>query len=102
MSNRGERLTFLNRELPPGCWLHVMTIPPGGSRICRKDEWKDALVVVEVGAVELECIGGARRKFVAGDVLCQFGLSVRALHNRDSEPAVVVAVSRSPQSAYPG
>ena len=58
------------------------------------EEWRDALVVVETGRIELETQSGIRRGFRTGDVLCLVGLALRALHNPGPGPAVLMAVSR--------
>jgi hypothetical protein len=89
-----ERFSFLGRRLPPGFAARVVTVPPGGGRHYDDADFGDALVVVERGQVELECLGGSRRRFAAGDLLCLDGLGVRTLHNPGRAPAVLVAVSR--------
>ena len=89
-----ERLSFLDRPLPAAFVLLVVTVAAGGEMLYEEADWRDALVVVENGRIELETLTGRRRGFAAGDVLCFLGLSVRALHNRGPEPAVLVAVSR--------
>lgn len=93
MNENGERLSFLNRELPPAFQRRVVAVAPGGTRVYDEAEWRDALVVVEYGEIELECLRG-RRSFASGDVLCLVGLKVRAIHNHRRELAVLVAVSR--------
>jgi hypothetical protein len=67
---------------------------PGAEREYDEAEWRDALVVVEAGDVELECNGGSRRGFGRGDVLWLIGLPLRALRNRGAVPTVLLAVSR--------
>ena len=89
-----EQLSFLGRLLPPGFDMAVVIVDPGDSRSFQEADWRDALVVVERGTIQLEASGGGRRDFATGDVLCLVGLSLRALHNRGPEPAVLVAVSR--------
>jgi quercetin dioxygenase-like cupin family protein len=89
-----DRLSFLGRPLPPGFEMRVVTVAPGDTKAYREAEWRDALVVIERGRIQLQGSGGGRRDFAAGDVLCLVGLSLWALHNRGPEPAVVVAVSR--------
>jgi hypothetical protein len=86
--------SFLGRPLPPGFRLHVVALAPGHARAYDSAEWRDALVVVERGAIELETVSDGRCPFERGDVLWLNGLPVRALHNRGVEPAVLVAVSR--------
>lgn len=70
------------------------TLDPHATRAFRAAEWRDALVLVERGAVELEGVSGARERFGAGDLLWLAGVPLRALHNPGEEPAVLVAISR--------
>jgi hypothetical protein len=85
---------FLDRPLPAAFRLHVVAVAPGGRRRYEAAEWRDALVVVERGSIELETDCDGTRRFERGDVLWLAGLPVRALHNRGAVPAVLVAVSR--------
>ncbi len=55
--------------------------------------WRDAIVFVETGAVELECVAGECRRFASGAVLC-FRPPVRFLRNSGSESARLIAISR--------
>ena len=89
-----ERLTFLGKAIPPGFDSRVVVVNPGDTRAYQETDWRDALVVVECGAIQLVASGGSSRNFSRGDVLCLVGLSIRALHNRGAVPAVLVAVSR--------
>ena len=92
--DRQEQLSFLGRMLPLCFDMRVVIVDPGDTRAYHEADWCDALVVVERGNIQLEASGGGRRDFATGDVLCLVGLSLRALHNRGPEPAVLVAVSR--------
>jgi hypothetical protein len=89
-----DRISFLGKPIPRAFVLHEVTLAPGGAHRYVEAEWRDALVVVEQGAIELECTAGRRRRFERGAVLWLAGLPLRALHNAGSEPAVVVGVSR--------
>ena len=55
--------------------------------------WGDAIVFLETGEVELECVAGERRRFSAGAVLC-FQPPVRLLHNSGNDTARLIAISR--------
>jgi hypothetical protein len=55
--------------------------------------WRDAIVFLETGEVELECVAGGRRRFTAGAVLC-LRPPVRLLRNSGSESARLIAISR--------
>ena len=93
----GEPITFLGRPLGPSFRARVVALPPGTIRPYDESEWSDALVVVECGAVVLECRGGTRRAFGTGDVIWLTGMGVLALHNEGAGRAVLVAVSRRGQ-----
>ena len=90
--------TFLGRPLPASFELHVVTVEPGGERPYAEDEWRDAIVVVERGEIDLAMRCGACPRFVRGDVLWLTGIPLRALLNRGAEPATLSAVSRRGES----
>jgi hypothetical protein len=90
----GEALTFLGRPLPPSFELLAVTLPPGARRDFRELEWRDAIVVVERGAIELECTRGGVRRFGRGAVLALDGLPLAAVRNAGEEPVLLIAVSR--------
>lgn len=80
--------------LSPAFRVARLVLPPGGERAYRTAEWRDALVVVAGGEVEIECRDGRHRRFGRGEVLWLSGLPLRALRNPGSRPAVLAAVSR--------
>ncbi len=82
------------RRPGPAFETRVVTVAGGCSRAYDADEWRDAIVVIECGEVELETSTGVRRTFGSGAILWLEGLSLRALNNRGSDPVVLVAVSR--------
>ena len=81
-------------EVPSGFEVRAVAVEAGVERIYNEAEWRDALVVVTRGEIELESHSGDSCRFGRGSVLCLAGLPVRALRSRGSEPAVLVAVSR--------
>ena len=81
-------------EERPAFECRAIGVEPGGARIYNEAEWRDAIVVVGSGEIELEALGGNRQRFQTGDVLCLSGLPLRSLHNRGTEPAVLVSVAR--------
>jgi hypothetical protein len=89
-----DRLSIAGRALPPAFVRHEVTVPPGGEHPYDPEEWRDALVVVEHGEIELECDAGHLARFRRGDILWLAGLPLRVLRNDGPEPAVLVAVSR--------
>lgn len=88
------RLPLLGRRLGSTFERREIVVAAGRSRAYDEDDWRDAIVVVERGEIELETTAGARRCFGRGDVLCLAGLPLRALRNRGEKTAVLVAVSR--------
>jgi hypothetical protein len=72
----------------------TVVLEPGASRPSGDDEWRDAIVMVACGDVELECAAGGRRRFPAGAILWLAGIDLRVLHNVGLGPVVLVAVSR--------
>jgi hypothetical protein len=94
MDESRERLTFLERELDPAFERREIVVASGASRAYDGAEWRDALVVIERGEIELENTVGDRQRFGSGDVLCLAGSSLRLLRNRREETTVLVAVSR--------
>jgi hypothetical protein len=81
-------------EARSGFELRAVTVEVGTARIYNEAEWRDALVVVTRGEIELESVDGESCRFRRGSVLCLVGLPLRALRSRGTEPAVLVAVSR--------
>lgn len=55
--------------------------------------WQDAIVFVEHGEIELECISGECRRFAPTSIVC-FSPVMRLLRNRGDEPVRLVAISR--------
>jgi quercetin dioxygenase-like cupin family protein len=88
------RLPFLGIRLARRFEIRIVTVAPGHERAFDDDDWRDALVSVERGQIELESSSGASWRFARGDLLWLSGLPLRALHNPGREPAVLVAVSR--------
>lgn len=78
----------------PAFVVRAVAVAPGSERAYDEAEWRDAIVSVACGEIELECSGGSRHRLRSGDVLWLAGLPIRALHNRGFEPALLVAVSR--------
>jgi hypothetical protein len=92
------RVSFLSGRLPSWAQLRVVVVAPSDRLAYDEADWRDAIVVVEAGAIDLECLGGSRQRIVRGDLLWLSGLTLRALHNPGPEPAVLAAVSRRPEA----
>ena len=93
-----DPLSFTGRALPAFCELRIVRVEPGCEHAFVEDEWSDAIVVVEEGAIDAECVAGGSRHFTCGAILFLAGLPLRALVNRGSAPAVLSAVSRRRRS----
>jgi hypothetical protein len=81
-------------KAPSGFDIRAVAVDVGTERIYNEAEWRDALVVVTRGEIELESVVGDACRFGQGSVLCLVGLPLRALRSRGTEPAVLVAISR--------
>lgn len=88
--------------VPASFERRMITIAAGSTLAYAAADWRDALVVVDRGAIELEGVGPSRLVLRAGAVLWLAGLSLRALHNHGPEPAVLVAVARRDAAATSG
>ncbi len=72
----------------------VVAIEPGDELPFVAADWRDAIVLVQGGPLELGCQAGGWRRFDAGAVLCLDGLALRVLRNPGPAAIRVVAVSR--------
>jgi hypothetical protein len=81
-------------EAPPGFEIRAVEVEAGGHRINNAGEWRDALVALARGEIELEYLSGDRCRLARGDIFWLEGLKLRALHNPGDRPALLVAVSR--------
>lgn len=71
-----------------------MVLAPGAERPYDEAEWRDALVVLERGQVDLELVEGRRWRLREGSVVWLSGLPLSAIRNPGAEPALLVATSR--------
>jgi hypothetical protein len=90
----GGRCSFLGSRVPHGFQVRRFVLDCGAERAYDETEWLDAIVLVENGEVELECVQGSRHRFGRGDVLWLVGLPLRVLRCSGTGPAVLLAVSR--------
>lgn len=75
--------------------MRTVRIEPGDSMPYVDAEWRDALVTVESGELELVMACGRSCFFQSGDLLWLQGLPLASLRNRGDEPAVLVAASQN-------
>ena len=70
-----------------------VALAPAEELILDPSVWMDAVVFLDAGELELECVLGERRSFAAGAVL-RLSPPVRVLRNPGACPARLVAISR--------
>lgn len=87
-------ISLLGQRLPAPFERRVLVLAPGQAWHYDELEWRGALVVVEHGLIELECLNGSRYCFRHGSMLWLEHLPLRALHNPGRAQAVLVAVVR--------
>jgi hypothetical protein len=75
--------------------IRTVALEPGGTLLYDEEEWRDALVKVESGEIELQMTCGRSCFFQRGDLLWFQGLPLASLHNRGEEPAVLLAAART-------
>ena len=94
MAEDERPLSLLARAPGPAYLLRVVRIAPFGERRFDAALWRDALVVVERGVLEVESLADARQRFESGAIVAFVGLSLRVLRNVGGEPVVLTVVSR--------
>jgi hypothetical protein len=72
----------------------LVVLEPGCERPYDEAEWRDAIVLVASGEVDLEGLSGRSLRFGGGDLLWLASLPLRALVNHGDEPVLLVAISR--------
>jgi len=75
--------------------MRTVRMDPGDSLPYEEADWRDALVTVESGQLELVMACGRSCFFQSGDLLWLQGLPLASLRNRGDEPTVLVAASRN-------
>ncbi|MDH6137774.1 quercetin dioxygenase-like cupin family protein [Kitasatospora sp. MAA4] len=90
-----ERISFLGTRCPRGFRLRTRVLEPGEELPFRAADWQDALVLVEIGELEVECWSGASAGFQRGAALEFAGLTPRCLRNPGDGPLVLAALSRA-------
>jgi len=76
-----------------------VALEPGCTLAYHEEEWRDVLVTVESGELELVMTCGRSCFFQRGDLLWFEGLPLASLRNRGDEPTVLVAASRNREIA---
>lgn len=82
-------------ETSAGLLVDAVAIPPGTDHAYAEAEWRDALVLIDQGVLDLECTDGGVWRFTHGAILCLANLPLRSLRNQGSEPLSLTRVRRS-------
>jgi uncharacterized protein len=82
--------------------IRAIAIAPGDERPYDTADWCDAIVSVERGELELECVSGARRRFTHGSLLWLCDLPLRTLRSTGTDAVLLVSFSRSDEFAPAG
>lgn len=77
----------------------VLAIAPGARLAYDGAHWIGALVVIAQGQIELEGLDGSRHRFGCGAILWLERLPLRAFHNCEHTPAILVAIARRAANA---
>ena len=81
--------------LPAGFSRRVLRVAPGLEFDFEATGVPDAIVVIDEGALELECTTGARRRFGRGAMIPIARLPVARARSVGPGPLVLIAVSRA-------
>lgn len=72
----------------------VVTIEPGCALPYEEAAWRDAIVFITSGDIELQCSSGAVQRFRGGHILWLANLPLKAVRNPGPGVARLVAISR--------
>jgi quercetin dioxygenase-like cupin family protein len=75
--------------------VRAVAVAPGEDLAYEEADWRDAIVVVQRGEIELRGVSGVSRGFRRGDLLWLERVPLAALHNPGAEPAVLLAIARA-------
>ena len=89
-------------EPGPAFVRHSVAIPPGQSLVHHDREWRDALVMLQEGVIDLESVRGSCCRLPPGAIFWPTGLQLRSVHNTGRTPAVLVAVRRHTRPSATG
>ena len=72
----------------------TLILAPGRALAYDPEEWRDAIVFVTAGQIELECEEGMVACFGRGSIVCLAELPLRAVRSTGATPARLVSISR--------
>jgi hypothetical protein len=94
VTDGADDISFAGRRCPAKFRRRTLTLLPSDAIDFVPADWADAVVVVERGALEVECSTGRCASFAEGAVLVFDGLALRRLRNAGGDPLVITALSR--------
>ncbi len=80
---------------PAGFAVRRVCVLPGTARAYQAEDWRDSLVLVATGELELVGVCGSTHTCRAGDLIYLDGLPLCLLRNRGSATTLLVALSRA-------
>jgi len=92
---RGESPAAPGRSVRRQFVVRHVTIAADTDLAVEAADWRDAIVVVERGSLEVECPDGIRTTFTTGAMLYLDGLSRSTLCNRGPDPVQLFALCRA-------
>jgi quercetin dioxygenase-like cupin family protein len=72
----------------------VVELAPDQELRLEAEAWRDAIVFLTAGEIELECGSGERHRFGRGAILCLAQLRLSVVRNSGGAPVVLLAISR--------
>lgn len=87
-------LERLARTRSTTCEKRIVELAAGETLRYEPSEWRDTIVFVLAGVVEIECVSGERCSFARGATLVFSALRIRRIHNPAVESARLLAISR--------
>ncbi len=88
------RPRFVHVRLPNGFERLDLVFAPGEERETDAAEWADTLVTIKAGTLEVGCVDGGYRTFIAGDLLALGWLPLKWIRNPGPAEARLTAVRR--------
>ncbi len=85
----------LGRDLPTGFRRSVIRLAPGAFLSCSDPSWRDALLVLGQGEIEVRTPDGSTGRFSTGAVIAVADIPLSVVHAVGLEPAVLAAVRQS-------
>jgi hypothetical protein len=83
----------LSRDAPPRSWSRrAVTLRSGASLRYDSNAWRDEIIIIQQGTLELQDTAGRQWPFETGSVLSLCGLPLRRLTNTGPDDAVIIAI----------